>query len=65
MDSEKMPVTTLHLNITNSVQQNALLVGLMAYIDDMLGLDLDNIAEQLEFVAKYTRAKAEAQNGRR
>lgn len=59
MNDEKMPVTTLHLNITNSVQQNMLLVGLMAYVDDMMGLDLENIADQLEFVTKYIRAKAE------
>lgn len=59
MIEEKTPTTTLHLNVTNSVQQNMLLVGLMSYVDDMMGLDLDNIAEQLEFVAKYVRAKAE------
>lgn len=64
MDKENMPVTTLYLNVTNSVQQNMLLVGLMAYVDDMMGLDLDNIAEQLEFTAKYVRAKSFEQKQR-
>lgn len=59
MDKENMPRTVLYLNVTNSVQQNMLLVGLMAYVDDMMGLDLENVAEQLEFVAKYVRAKVE------
>lgn len=64
MDNQNMPVTILSLNITNSIPQNMLLVGIMAYVDDMMGLDLDNIAEQLEFAAKYVRAKAEGKNGR-
>ena len=65
MEKDNMPVTTLYLNATNSVPQNLFLVSLMAYIDDMMGLDLENIVDQLEFVAKYARRKAEAQkNGR-
>ena len=59
MDGIKMDRVNFVLNATNSVQENILIVSLMAYIDDMLGLDLDNVADQLEFVAKYARAKAE------
>lgn len=54
---ESMPTTTLHLNITNAARGQELLVGLMAYIDDMMGLDYDSVAAQLDYVANYARMK--------
>lgn len=54
---DKMPITTLHLNITNAARGQELLVGLMAYIDDMMGLDYDSVAAQLDYVANYARMK--------
>lgn len=52
-----MTETTLTLNITNSARGQELLVGLMAYIDDTMGLDYDSIVMQLDYVANYARMK--------
>lgn len=56
---EKMFITVMTLNVTNSVPENQLMVGLMAYIDHMMGLDYEQIAKQLEFVAEYAKSKSD------
>lgn len=56
---EPMPRKTLYLNITNSIPENQLVVGLCSYIDDTMGLDLDGVEYQIEYVLNYVRnAKA-------
>lgn len=55
--SDTVTRTTLTLDITNAARGQELLVGLMAYIDDMMGLDYDSVAAQLDYVANYVRMK--------
>lgn len=55
--SDTVVRTTLTLDITNAARGQELLIGLMAYIDDMLGLDYDSVATQLDYVANYARMK--------
>lgn len=62
---DSKPSTYMTLDITNSVSGNELVVGLMAYIDDMMGLDLENVADELEFVLKYVKRKAAKNDNRR
>lgn len=57
MDDDKVTRTTLTLDITNAARGQELLVGIMSYIDDMMGLDYDSIAAQLDYVANYARMK--------
>lgn len=49
--------TTLTLDITNAARGQELLIGLLSYIDDMVGLDYDSVAGQLDYVANYARMK--------
>ena len=53
----KITPTVMTLNVTNAAKGQELLVGLMAWIDDMMGLDYDSIAAQLDYVANYARMK--------
>lgn len=49
--------TKLELDITNAARGQELLVGLLSYIDDRMGLDYDSVAAQLDYVANYARMK--------
>lgn len=53
----KDDTTTLTLDTTNAAKGQELLVGLMSWIDDMMGLDYDSVAAQLDYVANYARMK--------
>lgn len=53
----EMLITQLTLNVTNAARGQELLVGLLSYVDDMMGLDYDSVAAQLDYVANYTRMK--------
>ena len=56
---DKVPRTVITLDATNTVIENQFIVSLMKWVDGMMGVDYENIAEQLEFVAKYARKKGE------
>lgn len=54
---DNVPKTTMALDITNAARGQELLIGLLSYIDDMMGLDYDSVASQLDYVANYARMK--------
>lgn len=62
--SETITKTTLTLDITNAARGQELLTGLLSYVDDMMGLNYDSIASQLDYVANYARMKRYEENKR-